>query len=68
MSQFFGNTPYFGLGFELMVICIIWGLPALAFIYLSLMIFKFGTIPVKISLSAFIFLVAVIIIYKRFSN
>lgn len=68
MSQFFGYTPYFGWGFELMVICIIWGLPALAFIYLSLMIFKFGTRPVKISLSAFICLVAVIIIYRGFSS
>ncbi|HID8942155.1 TPA: hypothetical protein ACXEW6_004710 [Enterobacter hormaechei] len=34
MSQFFGHTPYFGWGFELMVVCMVWGLPALAILYL----------------------------------
>lgn len=67
MSQLFGYTPYFGWGFELSLICMIWGLPALGFLYLSFMLFKYGTRPVKISLAVFICLVAVAI-YRGLSN
>jgi len=68
MSQFFGYTPYFGWGFELTIVLMIWGLPALVFLYLSLMLFKYGTKPVKISLASFICLVVVVILYRGFSN
>lgn len=67
MSQFFGYTPYFGWGFELELICIMWGLPALCFLFLAFMLFKYGTRPVKISLVVFICLAAVAI-YRRLSH
>lgn len=55
MSQFLGYTPNFGWGFELMIDCMVWGLPALAFLYLILIIFKNGTRPVK-PITSFVYL------------
>lgn len=67
MSQFFGYTPYFGWAFELELILIVWGLPALAFLLLVLMVFRYGSRLGKISLTSFICLAAVVL-YRVFSN
>ncbi|PFP17796.1 hypothetical protein COJ96_26055 [Bacillus sp. AFS073361] len=40
MSRFFGYTPYWGWGFELTVLFVVWGLPALAFLLLAFMVFQ----------------------------
>lgn len=67
MSHFFGYTPYFGWGFELTVFFVMWGLPALAFLLLVFMVFKYGSRIGKISLAAFICLAAVVL-YMVFAN
>lgn len=67
MSHFFGYTPYFGWVFELTFFFVVYGLPALAFLLLVFMVFRYGSRLGKISLVAFICLVAVVL-YRVFSN
>lgn len=66
-ESFFGYTPYFGWVFELTFFFVVYGLPALAFLLLVFMVFKYGSRLGKISLAAFICLVAVVL-YRVFSN
>lgn len=67
MKPIFLELPYFGWAFELTVFFVVWGLPALAFLLLVFMVFKYGSRLGKMSLAAFICLVAVVL-YRVFSN
>ena len=65
-ESFFWLYSVFWL-FELTFFFVVYGLPALAFLLLVFMVFRYGSRLGKISLVAFICLVAVVL-YRVFSN